>query len=86
VFCGLFFLLIRLNFREAWELEPCGKIAFERARNFENVQEYEKSVTHYLEAVKLCPCNGKKHQKESCSVLFIFFSDKTTTPFELVLV
>ena len=60
VILSLLFVLIS-SYREAWELEPCGKIAFERARHFENLQEYEKSVKHYLEAVKICPCEkGRK--------------------------
>jgi len=74
----LFFFIDSFEFREAWELEPCGKIAFERARNFENLQEYEKSVTHYLEAVKLCPCNGKNIKKNL--VLFCLFFSPTRRP------
>jgi tetratricopeptide (TPR) repeat protein len=40
---------------EAWALEPCGKIAFERGRFYENLERFEESVQHYGFAVKQCP-------------------------------
>ena len=40
---------------EAWALEPCGKIAFERGRFYEGQDRYEESVKHYGVAVEQCP-------------------------------
>ncbi len=40
---------------EAWALEPCGKIAFERGRFYENLERYQESVQHYGLAVQQCP-------------------------------
>ncbi len=40
---------------EAWALEPCAKVAFERGRYFENLEQYEEAVVHYTQAVTQCP-------------------------------